>query len=348
MTRRLKILVTHPEHWARGYAADFGAEVVHVDPGGDIPKRLDGSPTGDGIGQLTTPDGTQRIVNVADSFRPDVFLFGIHHNFQPWIVESVKQSSGCKVVMHYTDQRDGVPEAVSQYAGLLDLLLVTNTDEADHSKYVEAGVVPVVRTMLDGVDLVVYDHRNAWATPATHDVFFGGHDYHGLVQQFAAQGREPPSEIILPGGEFRHVFLSMVNAKFDMVVRGAYGWGPGFNVKPPVFHPHYHEAMCEGRIILSTTNAARRGLVTRRVLRSLASGRLFVTDFLPDTGHLFEDGKHLVFYNSLLDGLEKIERWLVDANERRKVEAAAARLVRENHTFRNRLADFVGIVKEVF
>jgi len=346
---KIKILVTHPEHWSRGYAPEHGAEVVWVDPGGDHPKRMDGAPTGDGIGQVTTVDGIEQLKQAACSFKPDVFLFAIHHKFEPWVVDAVRAwSGGCKVAMHYTDQRDGVSPDVSKYHGLLDLLLVTNRDPEDHAKYVKAGMTPVVRTMLDGVDLDVYNARATWGVSAHHDVFFGGHNYHGLVRQFQQAGREPPPEIILSGGLFRDRLLGEINNRFDLVVRGTYGWGPEFKVKPPIYHPGYVYAMREGKILLSTTNAPRRGLVTRRTLRSLASGRLFMTDQLLDMDPDMVDGRNIVVYKSKDECLSKIENYLADANERRKVEASGARLVAEKHTYLHRLDDFVRIVKEVF
>jgi len=348
MGRKLKILVTHPEHWARGYAAEHGAEVVHVDPGGDDSKRLDGGHAGDGIGQLTTPAGVERLQQAASEFKPDIFLFAIHHNFQPWIVDDVRKRSGCKAVMHYTDQREGVPGIVGQYKGLLDLLLVTNLDPTDHQKYVAGGVVPTVQVMLDGVDLDVYNAQRAWQTPPKHDVFFGGHDYHGLIKQFHEQGREPPREISFPGGEFRHRFMKMVNAKYDLIVRGTHGWSSEFNVQPPVYHPHYHGVMIEGAIILSTTNAPRYGLITRRTLRTLASGRMLLVDYLPGTEGVFRNGEHLVMYESLEDGLDKIEFYLKHEDERHRIEANAAELIRKKHSFPCRLRDFLQIAKEAF
>lgn len=348
MGRKLKILTTHPEHWARGYAGDCGVEVVWVDPGGDDPKRNTGEQTRDGVGQVCTEAGLQKLINAADSFRPDVFLFAIHHGFEREHVEAISEQGTCKVVMHYTDQRDGVPPEVAKYKGLLDLLLVTNAQQDDHDKYVTGGCAPAVRVMLDGVDLDAYDAHRAWRTHPGHDVFFGGHDYHGLARQFRAQGDEPPLEILLPGSRFRHQLMLHVNSRFDMVVRGKYGWSSNFRVKPMVFHPYYHEAMIEGRIILNTTNAPRHGLVTRRTLRSMASGRLYVTDYLPGTDHLFGDGEHLVKYRSVSDAIEKIDWYLNDDAGRRMIEKNAARLIRDKHTYPHRLAEFVQIIDEVF
>ena len=350
MSAKLKILTSCVEHWNRGYASDCGAEVRYVSVGGADPKRLDGHSTGDCIGEVVTTDGLAQLLGVAAEFKPDVFLFGKHHNLTSGMVESVKDRCGCKIAMHYCDQRDGVHEEVGRYIGLLDLLLVTNNDAGDHAKYVDAGI-PVVRRFLDGVDVEVYNAERTKGIETTHDVFFGGNNWHGLVRQLISKGRPVMPEIIFSGGNFRDQLLMAVDAEFNLLIHGTYGWEMHdwrSEVRGSVYHPKYAGVMARAEVILSSTNYVLDGLVTRRTLRSVAMGRPFVVDFVPGMMLELEDGVHLSVYESIGEALDKIEMCLYDVVYRQRLITEGPRLIAAKHTFRHRLLDFVGICREVF
>ncbi len=347
---KLKILTTCVEHWTCGYADGCGAEVEYVSVGGDDPKRLDGHSTGDGIGEVVVPVGVKRLMDVAKEFKPDVFLFGKHHGLTSGMVESVKDRCDCKIAMHYCDQRNGVHEEVARYIGLLDLLLVTNDDKGDHAKYVDAGI-PVVKRFLDGVDIDIYNAEKTRGIETSHDVFFGGNNWHGLVRELVSKGRSVMPEIVFPGGHFRDQLLMAVDAEFDLLIHGSHGWGMNDwrnEIGEPVYHPEYAGVMARGEVILSSTNYVLDGLITRRTLRSVAVGRPFIVDFVPGMMVELEDGVHLSVYKSIGEALERIEMCMFDTVYRQRLVSEGPRLIAAKHTFRHRLLDFVGICREVF
>lgn len=321
--------------------------VRRVSIGGELPKRLDGSVSFDGIGEVATTAGIKSLLEVASLFQPDLFLFGIHFQFGPEVLQLLrKKCPNVKFVMHYTDQRDSVPKQVAQYCGEIDLFLITNKDPTEHARYKSHLNVPVY-TFYDGVDL--HEYRPKAIVPA-FDCYFGGNDFYGLDSELMRRGSSQEEMLAkFPGSYFRQGFLGLVDDRFQLIIRGQWGWDKSrFNVKPPLFCPSEVNGMLEAKIILSTFNVMRKGLITRRMLRSLASGRIFLTQYCEGMEEHFENHKHLVWFYSPEEGLDLIRYYLERESERTRIGAAGRALIAKRHTFECRLKEFINIAREVF
>lgn len=345
MAKKLKAVVLHPREW-ESYSRD-SIEVKHVSIGGDTPKRLNGTPTFDGIGEVATEAGINNLIETVRTFQPDVFLMGIHFYLPARILHTVKQiCPKLKICMHYTDQRKGVSDEVKKYIELLDLLLLTNQDKDDHQKYLDAGI-PRVETLYDGINTLQY-----WSKPIepSYDCFFGGNNHYALFEAIKEAGKKPPAVLDFPGGYFRHVFLCYVNIHFNLLIRGRLGWDKldGFNVRPMKFHPYYLSALREAKIILGTAVAPRYGLVMRRVLRSIACGRMLLMEYVPGFELFFENHKHFVWFKTVEEGLDSIRFYLDNESARERIARQGRELLLERHTFYHRLIDFEKIVRRVF
>lgn len=344
----MKILVTHPRHWAVSkLQRELGVEVRSASLGGDLPKRLDGNVSFDGIGEVATEKGLEGFLAQVREFQPDVLLFGIHFNFGAEVLKKARAlAPGMRACMHYTDQRESVARHVCQYDGLLDLLLVTNSDPRDHAR-LKARLGVQVRTFLDGVDLVEYRPK---AILPEFDCYFGGNDFYGLDAELRRKGMDQGDMISkFPGSFYRREFLGLVSDRFSLVIRGQWGWDKSrFHVKRPLFCPREVDGMMEGRTILNTFNVKLHGLVTRKMLRSLASGRLLVTEHCPGIEERFGNHRELVWFERPEEGLDLIRYYLEHPAERDRIAAAGRRLVAKRHTFDCRLKDFVNVAREVF
>jgi hypothetical protein len=346
----LKILVTHPKHWADPAMWPEGAEVRHVSIGGERPTRITGQPTEDGIGEVIVSEGFKQLRDTFRQWRPDVFLFGIHIGFERDHLKELRTANhGTKYVMHYTDQRPTISTFVRRHMGFLDMLLVTNQDRKDHNMYLHSRPDPikVVRTFYDGVDPAEY-----WPMPMVpkYDCFFGGNNFWQLKKTMEERGNTSAPWIAkFTGANFREDFLRAVHEKFNLIIRGEWGWDakvfPNFNIQPPAFHPRYLPLMREAKIVLSTCNAPRYGLVTRRTFRSVASGRLLVTEYSPGLEDHFRNHYHLVWFESLEEGLDVIRFYLDHPEARERIARQGRQFVVENHTFRHRLHEFVELVR---
>lgn len=339
----LKILVFHPKAWMK---TTGNVDVRHVSIGGDLPRRLNGTPSWDGIGEVADSEGIRDFFDAVEHFKPDVFLFGIHFNFMPSYIKRAKDlCPKMKVVMHYTDQREGISDDVGKYIGLIDLLLVTNQDKEDHQKYLDAGI-PVVRTFYDGIDPEEY-----WPLPTvpSHDVFFGGNNHYSLYETIRKSGREAPKVLDFPRGKFRHDFLTAVNKHFDLLIRGRLGWDDlKFNVKAMRFHPRYLTALREAKIVIGTAVAPRYKLYMRRMWRGIASGRMLLMEYVPGMEEDFENHEHLVWFRTIDEGIDLIRYYLDNDVERERIAKSGYDLILEKHTCEHRLFEFENIIGSVF
>lgn len=349
MGRFVKILALHPSDWAHGrYAGAHGCEVRHVSIGGPAPTRLDGSVAFDGIGERVTRDGIEDLLRVAREFRPDVILFGIHFGLTKATLQvAAKAAGGARLVMHYTDQRDGIPKEVEQYSGAIDLLLLTNTDADDHAKYEGAGFNTA--TFYDGISPTEYHPTHA---PPQWQAVFAGNNFAGLVRQLRKRRMDVPPGIDFPGGEFREQFLqAVVDAGVRLSIRGRYGWDRFaarpqhlVNVGSPAYHPNYLSVLHSGAVVLNTYNVPLPGLLTRRLWRSVASGRLYLTQYVPGLEQHFVDGVHLAWFKTIEEGVDKLRWYLDHEDERKQVARQGAELVHTRHTWRHRLVEFKDLI----
>jgi spore maturation protein CgeB len=84
-------------------------------------------------------------------------------------------------------------------------------------------------------------------------------------------------------------------------------------------------------------NIAMKNDVNMRCFETLGSRSFLLTDRIDTIEEIFEDGKHLVLYDSLNDMVEKARYYLSHDDERRKIAEAGYRHVIQNHTFEKRL-----------
>jgi len=341
----VRALVLHPRHWADKRLWPKGVEVRHVAIGGETPRRSSGAPTLDGVGDVATEDGKRALLNIAREWVPDVFMFGIHIRFDRDTVKAFKRlCPKAKVVMWYTDQRPSISKFIKEHLGLLDALLVTNRDAADHKMYVRD--IPQVITFYDGVDPDEY-----WPKPVrpTYDCFFGGNNFWVVSKEMkAARNNSAPWIDKFVGAKFRDEFLRAVAKQFRLKVRGEWGWtGFPVEVDRPAFDPHYVDAMREARIVLNTVNVPRYGLLTRRFFRSIASGRLFMTEYTPGLEDAFKNHRHMVWFHEVEEGLDLIRYYLDHDDERERIAVEGRRLILAKHTWKHRLAEFARIMGNV-
>jgi len=341
---RLKILVFHPKEWVG--SSNENVEVRHVSIGGSIPRRLNGTPSEDGIGEVADSEGIRNFMDAVEQFRPDIFLFGIHFQFMPsYVARARAMCPEMKVVMHYTDQRKDVHDDVGKYLGLIDLLLVTNQDEADHQKYRDFGF-PKVATLYDGINPNKY---YPMPVEIKHDVFFGGNNHYGLYESIKKSGQKPPEVLNFSKGKFRHDFLMEVNSQFDLLVRGRLGWDEQvFYVKPMRFHPRYLSAIREAKIVIGTAVAPRYKLYMRRMWRGIASARMLLMEYVPGMEEDFENHEHMVWFRTIEEGIDLIRYYLNNDDERERIAKSGYQLILDNHTCDHRLDEFEQIVRRVF
>jgi glycosyltransferase involved in cell wall biosynthesis len=84
--------------------------------------------------------------------------------------------------------------------------------------------------------------------------------------------------------------------------------------------------------------------INMRLFETLGTGSFLLTNELLALGELFEDGKHLVTYNSYDDMIEKAKYYIEHDEEREKIAEAGYQEAIKHHTYQNRIETIAKIV----
>ncbi len=122
--------------------------------------------------------------------------------------------------------------------------------------------------------------------------------------------------------------------------------GKKFNLK--VFTNVYGEEMAKiYSQAKSVFNKSAAGEINMRIFEAMSCGSLLITDRLkPETGleEIFQDKKHLVFYDNENDLLQKIDYYLTHESEREEIALGGYKEVLEKHTYEHRVKQLLGII----
>jgi len=345
---KIRVVALHPKEWGSGLYKVDGIEVKHVEIGGNIPRRVNGNISYDGIGQVVTDEGFDNLRKTVTQFQPHILLFGIHIGFTSQHLKKLK--ARCRFIkfwMHYTDQRPSVSKFIKEHEDLIDVLLITNSDQRDFDLYQKSDI-SIVDTFFDGVS-----PREYYPLPiqAKYDVFFGGNNFWGLNRILEGRKVNHPAPWIrkFTGAKFREDIILEINDCFDLIVRGENGWDDYkdvLNLQPMTFHPNYLRSLREAKINFNTINVRRYGLLTRRFFRAIASGRLFMTEHCDGLENHFTNHKHLVWYRGVEECLDLIKYYLDHDNEREKIAANGRKEILAKHTFEIRLQEFEKLARK--
>jgi len=85
---------------------------------------------------------------------------------------------------------------------------------------------------------------------------------------------------------------------------------------------------------------SRWGEVTRRIFEGMACGKLVLCDRLEKSkklDELFEDGEDIVYYDDMIDCINKMNKYSEDEVERNRIAQNGYKKVLENHTQKQRV-----------
>ena len=89
---------------------------------------------------------------------------------------------------------------------------------------------------------------------------------------------------------------------------------------------------------------------TQRVTETLACGKVLLypalPEYLPRSRSLFQDKKHIVFYNNLEEAVELARYYSLNDLERQKIEEASLQEVLDKHTIKKRAEQFINYANE--
>lgn len=93
------------------------------------------------------------------------------------------------------------------------------------------------------------------------------------------------------------------------------------------------EKFCQSNIVF---NISIKDDINMRCFEAMSTKSFLLTNRIPTLSELFEDGKHLVMYDSLDDAVEKARYYIEHHTERQRIAQAGFEEVRAKHTFVHR------------
>lgn len=261
----------------------------------------------------------------ADS-KPDFLYFFKDEQLKRDFLLSLKKiSPKTKFVMFYGDQRGCIPPIINERKDILDALLINNEDPKQFKMYKKAGLKNVF-TFHHGVPI---DEFENFDIPISNDVFFGGNNF---------------KHTKFPLGKFRYDFIMRVRGLFNLLVYGA-GWP--FKTEKAVPRRAYAKALRRAHVNLGVNHYNVTRYYNRRLFECLGSGRAHITYYIPGMEKHFENYKHLVWFQTLKQGLDAIQNLIKYPEKREQIAAAGKKLVFEQHSFDVRALQFKNILEKI-
>ncbi|MBI4151168.1 glycosyltransferase [Candidatus Woesearchaeota archaeon] len=181
-----------------------------------------------------------------------------------------------------------------------------------------------------------------------------------LHQEVIPQPRNEPHSIGFAGSHYpnRQIFLNKL-ADLPLAVSG-YRWQEKTQNTPlakavqPAIH-HADKKLADLREVCKTFNQTKINLNIHfthskrspnlRTFEIPATNSFELCDYLADLHTMFSIGKELVVYKNVADCRKKIQYYLDNTQERRKIAKAGQKRVLKDHTFDNRVRDVLRAIK---
>lgn len=231
-------------------------------------------------------------------------------------------------------------------------------NDAEHSLYDQIRYLPpYVRGYLDA--LMEIQHRiwgadllregitgDVWRQIKTYVRFELGEDYEEgvyesmfanmLGQKLAQSERREVCSYLAAHYDF--ALYTGSDTSFDPQIqnRGRAGY---LSRMPLIFHG--------SKVNINITSRSITSGIPLRVMDVLACEGFLLTNYQPEIGQYFEDGKELVVYEDFQDLYGKIDYYLSHERERREIARAGHRRVREQFSYRQGVGAIVKVLKDV-
>ncbi len=270
-----------------------------------------------------------KLCRVARDFKPDLVHLGKCESIKGKTIKYIKQWVGSTIIHFYGDYRTKVQLFVVDIGRHADWTLLQHADPYQMRCYQDAGCNQV-GTFLAGTDPVVF-HPSPFKKK--YDVIFMA-NYSPIHARLGAD---------------RGIFLKDLAAAGLTIDLFGHGWNPKLPVRihPYVSSLHFALECSRARIAINySTTQAYLYTSWPRVFNTMASGCFFVTRYFPGLETLFENHKHLVWFDTHEEAAELIKAYLADDIARDTIALAGRQKVLSSHTWDNRIAQMIGYIPE--
>lgn len=331
------LLYTRPAAWQKCESKRLN--LVYAPIFGDEPKLRSGGPMGESVGGVMCNDGPEILESLFDKHRPDFFLFAATYfndgskNQLATVVnalERVRRKHQHTVFLYWNGNQQGHPDFnVDAFKPFINVILINTHDCHEREMYLEYGIQEVETLHTFGFDPAVHGHH---VCKPDYDCFFGG-----------SQSYSPNKLSKYPKSKMRHDFFVEVSKRFKLLVHGKGKWPMPHG--PYLDWIDYIRAFGRTKIALGMYHWDLERYYTKRTIYSLASGKLYVVHYIPGMEKDFENGKHLVWFNNVDEGLDSIEYYLEDAEKRSQIGRNGREIATRHHSWQARLMQIESITR---
>jgi hypothetical protein len=277
----------------------------------------------------------ERFVQAAVKFKPDFVHLGKCESLRGESVRRVKEATGACVIHFYPDFRSRPKPYTADIGRYADWTLLQHQASWIHGLHKKAGCRRVGFWRAGTDPECYYPHDVA----KEYDVVFMANP--PIRGTGHGKGRFTIVRALADAGISVHI-----HALIDWAKKGL---KPHKNIHlhPYVCQEQFGLACSKARIALGyNTDKVRMYTSWHRWVNSMASGAFFLGHHFPGLDEVFEVGKHLVWFESVGDAVEKAKYYLEHEAEREAIAKAGRQEVLANHTWDNRIARMMGYARE--
>jgi len=264
-------------------------------------------------------------------FLPDMVHLGKCEWVSGVAVRKIKEKTSAIVIHYYSDYRPEPQKWVVDIGREADLTLLYHKDSDLIQKHLDEKVNKVDYWWHGTCPEVFYPHFR----PKLYDVVFMANNSSIAADGDDSTGRQPD--------ERRKLITAIADRGIDIHL-----FGNGWECFETNKHIHLHnfvnddefaKACSLAKITLGyNTNKVYMYTSWRRPLNSMASGAFHLTRYFPGLESVFENRKHLVWFNSIPGAIELICYYLDHEEERNRIAEVGRKEVLTRHTWNQRIA----------
>ncbi len=257
-------------------------------------------------------------------FGPDLVLVWKSRISVP-LLATLSESSKTAVIN--ADWTPEPPEDVCARARLADLFLLSNSGQLEEYR------------------------RRGIARPVFWPQAFDPED-HKPIEHASPELAADVAFIGKPGLPHRRELLSRLDRDFELKI-----WGPGWDgltdryrgIQHREVLPEQYAAICRAGRVMIGCDAARgvENCFSNRLWFTLGCRGFLVTNYVPGLEGMFENHRHLVWYESPDECAELIRHYLQHPEERQRIAQAGCELVHNNHTYLHRARELLKLLDEL-
>jgi hypothetical protein len=268
-----------------------------------------------------------KLVQEATRFAPDLIHIGKGEHISHTSLAQIRENTAAYIIHFYGDYREGVRQQLVDFAPVCDEILLYHWDEAQKETYRKLGVGNIGHWWV-GTDPDIFRSRNV---PKEYDIAFFGNDAD-----------------FLPGHKARRELLkSLAEAGFSISVFGN-GWeslkgSENIEFKPFVDQDEFSSACSKARMTvgINAVNNIRGYASWRRLFNSMACGTMHMTSYFSGLEEVFDNGKHLVWFEAIEEAVSMAAHYLENDVEREQIAKVGQNEVVLNHNWDVRIDDLI-------